>query len=95
MRLPKLPFGNGRSVRGRGRHRKKRTQPLRAVQHMKAWLKSQAVMLYGVEHDELWVHKGFCEVSVSMGSAAQAVLHTACQLSFLISLLAAHARNAS
>ena len=29
---------------------------------LKAWVKSQAVMLYGVEHDELWVHQGFCEV---------------------------------
>ena len=62
VRLPRVPFGKAGAARGKGRRKKGRTRPLRAVQHMKAWVKSQAVMLYGVEHDELWVHKGFCEV---------------------------------
>ena len=68
LRLPKLPFaGQRRSQKRHRRHGAKRgggkvTRPLAAVQGMKAWVKSQAVMLYGVEHDELWVHEGFCEV---------------------------------
>lgn len=55
VRLPKLPFGNGRKKGGA-------TRPLKAVQGMKQWAKAQSVMLYGVEHDEIWVHEGFNEV---------------------------------
>ena len=56
VRLPKLPFGK----KSRG---SRKTRPLKAVQGMKAWAKAQSVMLYGVEHDEIWVHEGFNEVS--------------------------------
>jgi hypothetical protein len=56
IRLPKLPFGKGGSQRG------SHTRPLKAVQQMKEWAKAQTIMLYAVEHDEIWVHKGFNDV---------------------------------
>lgn len=57
VQMPKLPFGK-KMKKGSGK-----TRPLKAVQGMKAWAKAQSVMLYGVEHDEIWVHEGFNEVS--------------------------------
>ena len=59
VRIPKLPFGKGK---GKGKGKSSRhTRPLKAVQGIKAWAKAQSVMLYGVEHDEVWVHEGFNE----------------------------------
>jgi hypothetical protein len=67
-KLPKLPFGSRRRAGRRGKRKGggKATRPLAAVQGLKAWVKSQAVMLYGVEHNELWVHQGFCEVGQNL-----------------------------
>ena len=58
VRLPKLPFGKKKKKKG-----SRKTRPLKAVQGLKAWAKAQSVMLYGVEHDEIWVHEGFNEVT--------------------------------
>ncbi|EIE18845.1 alpha/beta-hydrolase [Coccomyxa subellipsoidea C-169] len=60
VRLPKLPFGKKKKKGSR------KTRPLKAVQGLKAWAKAQSVMLYGVEHDEIWVHEGFNEAYQSV-----------------------------
>ncbi|KAK9918553.1 hypothetical protein WJX75_004940 [Coccomyxa subellipsoidea] len=60
VRMPKLPFGK-KMKKGSGK-----TRPLKAVQGIKAWAKAQSVMLYGVEHDEIWVHEGFNEAYQSV-----------------------------
>lgn len=44
VRLPELPFGNGKPGRRRGKRKRGATRPLKAVQGMKEWIKSQAVM---------------------------------------------------
>ncbi len=63
VRIPKLPFGKEKG-KGKGKEKSSRnTRPLKAVQGIKAWAKAQSVMLYGVEHDEIWVHEGFNEAS--------------------------------
>lgn len=57
IRMPKVPFvekWSGKSGK---------TRPLKMVQRLKEWARAQAIMLYAVEHDELWVHKGFNDVS--------------------------------
>ncbi|BDA48953.1 probable phospholipase A1 EG1, chloroplastic/mitochondrial at C-terminar half [Coccomyxa sp. Obi] len=63
VRIPKLPFGKGKR---KGKGRGKSSRPLKAVQGIKAWAKAQSVSLYGVEHDEIWVHEGFNEAYQSV-----------------------------
>lgn len=68
IQLPKVPFlGNGKKAGGdRKKDGGRRTRPLKAVQRMREWARAQAIMLYAVEHDELWIHKGFHDVRASM-----------------------------
>ena len=33
-----------------------------APQGLSGWAKAQMMMIYAVEHDEIWVHKGFLQV---------------------------------
>ena len=35
-----------------------------APQGLSGWAKAQMMMIYAVEHDEIWVHKGFLQVSL-------------------------------
>ena len=42
----------------------KKTGGRSAPQGLSGWAKAQMMMIYAIEHDEMWCHKGFLQVSL-------------------------------